>query len=181
MRVRRAKKKDESESSSGSESDAKPDADDLDALGEVDPYEDADFPAADAKRAGRLRRDIHVFSRRGDICATRKAIYDLYQADDAPFADVALNPEVFLPLVEGTGIAIMAEHELLADEMKMNVKCLRRAFGVSKPMAEKLERVFDSFYDPAHSCAQNESTFKAMMPGTPFERVRFARYIEKLD
>ena len=130
----------------------------------------------DRRLASRLRRNLHLLAQKGDVIGVREAIFDLYQADDAPFAGVTLTAAAFGPLVEAAALAVLYDHAALAEELRLDVKHLHKAFGVGTRDVERIEAALDSFCDAGETIELRDDAFCSMLQPCQLERLSLTRH-----
>jgi hypothetical protein len=90
--------------------------------------------------ASDYRRELMGHARSGDVDAVRQVLERLYDPADSPFAETgSWTASTFSPLVDAAFVAKASEHDILADELMTNVRCMADKFGVPVAAVDQVE------------------------------------------
>ena len=100
----------------------------------------------DPQRAALLRRRVHKAVADNNRDATNTALKELYDTKRGPLVVGGVNrPETFAPMVEAVGIAVIMQHDDLADEMWDNVRHLWKGYNLTR-------KDFNAITDAMEAC-----------------------------
>ena len=96
-----------------------------------------------AQDAAKLRKKIHKAAKSGDRTHLNEALRELY-SESGPLNGNGVNrPETFGPIVEAAAIAVLENHNEIADDMWDNIKHLYKGYGLTKADVDAIADVLD--------------------------------------
>ena len=138
----------------------------------------------DSKKAGKLRKKLHICSANGNLPEVRQLLRELYDSVNSPINDAPNTPEKFSAIIESTILSLLSSNKTLGEEMLKNIDHLFEAYGISKKNKKnaieiieneisKFRNSEDSFGDFSLSVQEN------LNKNTCFKTIKIGRYSDK--
>ena len=140
----------------------------------------------DSKKAGKLRKKLHIHSANGNLTEVRQLLRELYDSVNSPINDAANTPEKFSAIIESTILSLLSSNEALGSEMIKNIDHLFEAYGISKKnkksALEIIEKHISTFRDSDLSFSQLSVALQDdLCKNTCFKSIKIGRYSDKFS
>lgn len=138
----------------------------------------------DSKKAGKLRKKLHIHSANGNLTEVRQLLRELYDSVNSPINDAANTPEKFSAIIESTILSLLSSNKELGNEMIKNIDHLFEAYGISKKnkksALEIIEKHILIFNDSDLSFSQLSINLQNdLYENTCFKLIKIGRYSDK--
>lgn len=153
---------------------------------EQDSTDNDETTEVDSKKAGKLRKKLHISAAEGNLTDVRRILRDLYDSAESPVNDAPNTPEKFTPLLESTILSLLSQNEILGAEMLKNIDHLYQAYGVSKKHKNKCIEIIEKCISEFNTSDTSFSEFscsleKNLNENTCFKSVKIGRYGDKFS